>query len=320
MRRRIAWLATIATLLAGCGTALNRPERATLSALSLPVATIPPGPPTPNASCSRPYASLRPPAVMPTPGAMPAGSFMQKIYRRGYLVAGVDQNTYRFAYFDPQTKTIVGFEIDLLKQLANAIFGHRPNDIKFKAITTSERFPDVENGSVDIVADAATITCYRKELVDFSTVYYDAGQKILVPVNSPVHSVRQLGGQRVCATKDSTSIDKLETLVPRPIPYPVDQRTDCLVALQQGQVAAITSDDSILLGFEAQDPGTHIVGASFAPDPYGMAISKKHPDFVRFVNGVLAQMRHSAWQSIYAHWLGRFVTRIPSPPIPQYDG
>ena len=58
-----------------------------------------------------------------------------------------------------------------------------------------------------------------------------------------------------------------------------------------GKFAAVTSDDSILLGFEAQDPDTKIVGRRFANEPYGMAIGKAHPDFVRFVNGVLASVR-----------------------------
>ena len=64
--------------------------------------------------------------------------------------------------------------------------------------------------------------------------------------------------------------------------------TDCLVLLQQGQVAAISTDDSILAGLAAQDPWTKIVGPRFSSEPYGLAISKQHPDFVRFVNAVLA--------------------------------
>jgi polar amino acid transport system substrate-binding protein len=157
--------------------------------------------------------------------------------------------------------------------------------------------------------------------VDFSTVYYDAGQKILVPSDSTVRSVRDLGGKPVCVTKDSTSLQTLEGLRPRPIPYQVDQRTDCLVALQEGKVAAITSDDSILLGFEHQDPDTKIVGPSFAPEPYGMAISKKHPGFVRFVNGVLAKMRaDGTWKAIYKRWLAQPAAPIPAPPPAQYEG
>jgi polar amino acid transport system substrate-binding protein len=104
-------------------------------------------------------------------------------------------------------------------------------------------------------------------------------------------SVVGLLGRPVCATRGSTSIKNLASFVPGAVPYPVDQRTDCLVALQEGKVAAITSDDAILLGFQAQDPYTRIVGPDGPAQPYGMAIAKTHPEFVRFVNGWLAQIR-----------------------------
>ena len=320
MRRAVACLAAVVAgaALAACGAALNQPERATLAALALATPTVPQPPlPPPSPKCGNPTASLRPKA-MPAPGAMPAGSFMWKIEHQGHLIAGVDQNTLQFAYFDPLRRAIVGFEIDLLRRLADRIFGNRPNDIVFKAITTDERIRDVQNGTVDVVADAMTITCARRQLVDFSTVYYNAGQRILVPVNSPVRSVRQLGGRPVCATRGSTSLEILESLTPRPRPYRVDQRTDCLVALQEGHVAAITSDDSILLGFEKQDPDTKIVGPVFAKDPYGMAINKAHGDFVRFVNGFLAEIRaNGVWRSIYQHWLPG---PAPAPPKATYGG
>ena len=326
MRR--SWTVALAiaaiAVLAGCGSTLNRPERTTLAALALPTAQVPVSKPTTTTVHCDPRtltASLRPPAAMPAPNAMPAGSPMDKIRRRGYLIAGVDQNSLLLAYFNPMHRAIEGFEIDLLKQIADAIFGNKPNDIQFKAITTTERIPDVRNGSVDLVADAMTVNCERKQQVDFSTIYYNAGQKILVPSNSLAGSVADLGSKKICATRGSTSIAKLATLTPRPVPYPVDQRTDCLVALQEGLVSAITSDDALLLGLQAQDPNTKIVGPVFAPDPYGMAISKAHREFVRFVNGVLAQMRKDGrWRAIYKRWLGPYAKSIPAPPTAAYDG
>jgi len=256
---------------------------------------------------------------MPAPGAMPRDSFMERIRRRGYLLAGVDQNTFLFGYFNPQHRMIEGFEIDLLRQIAKAIFGS-PNDIQFRAVTPAQRIPAVQGGSVDIVADAVTITCARRQQVDFSTVYFDAGQKILVRSNSTARSVKDLGGKRVCAAIGSTTIATLKTLTPRVVPYGVQQRTDCLARLQEGVVDAISSDDSILLGFEAQDPQTKIVGGRIADEPYGMPISKAHPEFVRFVNGVLARMRaDGTWRRAYHRWLGTVTdAKTPAPPAAQY--
>ena len=87
--------------------------------------------------------------------------------------------------------------------------------------------------------------------------------------------------------------------------------TDCLVLLQQGDVAAISTDDSILDGLAAQDPWTKIIGPPLTDEPYGLAISKQHPEFVRFVNAVLQQLRTDGqWKASYAHWLG---TPVPEP-------
>jgi polar amino acid transport system substrate-binding protein len=92
--------------------------------------------------------------------------------------------------------------------------------------------------------------------------------------------------------------------------------TDCLVLLQQGDVAAISTDDAILAGLQAQDPWTKIVGPPISQQPYGLAIAKQHPDFVVFVNAVLQQLRTDGqWAASYAHWIGH---PVPAPPQAQY--
>ncbi len=329
MRRGIVWrrgivsplaLALMAAVLAGCGGTSDHALSASLAALGAHATTTTSSTTTPAPNCGDPTASLRPPATLPAPGLMPAGSYMAQIQRRGRLIAGVDQNTLLFAYFNTGDGAIEGFEVDLLHELSRAIFG-TPNRIQFRAITTAQRIPAVQNGSVDIVVDATTITCARKQQVDFSTVYYDAQQRLLVPINSTVHGIADLAGKRVCATKGSTSLENIEKLASKAVPVPVAQRTDCLVALQQGTVDAVTSDDTILLGFRAQDPFTKIVGPSISPQPYGMAISKAHPEFVRFVNGVLERIRtDGTWRRIYERWLGSLVKSTPVPPTPHYSG
>jgi polar amino acid transport system substrate-binding protein len=90
--------------------------------------------------------------------------------------------------------------------------------------------------------------------------------------------------------------------------------------LQQQQVDAISTDDAILVGLRAQDPNTQIVGGSISPEPYGLAISKKHTDFTRFVNGVLAQVRDGEWTKIWDANLQRFVGGSAPPPPPANYG
>jgi polar amino acid transport system substrate-binding protein len=312
-------LVLAAAALAGCGAGSDRTLRTTLAALDVPVPTGTTSTPKPEPKCANLTASLRPPATLPAPGAMPAGSYMAAIHRRGYLRAGVNAGLLDFGYLNPATGQIEGFEIDLVRQLAQAIFGN-PNAFRLVALTVPQRIPFVQEGKVDIVVDAVTITCDRKKEVDFSTVYYDAHQRVLVPSSSKATDITSFINEPVCASAGSTPIEVMNGLPTPPKPLGMPQAIDCLVALQEGTVPAISTDDSILLGFRAQDPNTRIIGSSLAGVPYGMAISKAHPDFVRFVNGVLARLRaDGTWRALYDQWLGHLGSN-PTLPAAEYDG
>ena len=222
---------------------------------------------------------------------------------------GVDQGTLHWGYRDPHNGTIRGLDVDILRQIALAIFGSDPDDVhlQFKTLTTAERVQAVKSGKVDMVASLLTATCDRWNDVDFSTVYYEANQDVLVPVGSPVHTVDAPAGKTVCATRGSTSITKIQHQVPTAKIYPVDTRADCLVALQDGEVDAITSDDTILKSFQAQEEekDTRLLGQSLESEPYAIAMPKGHEDLVRFVNGVLDHMRaDGSLEALYREWLG----------------
>jgi polar amino acid transport system substrate-binding protein len=267
-----------------------------------------------GADCD-PLASLRPSGSPPQPGAMPAGSTMAAIAARGRLVVGVNQNTFLFGYRDATTGQIVGFDVDIAREVARAIFGD-PNSVQLIATTSAQRIPYVKSGQVDIVANTMTMNCDRWKDVNFSTDYYDAGQRVLVPSGSTAKGIADLGGKKVCAAAGSTSIANIAAAKSKPIPVSVNDWTDCLVLLQQGQVDAISTDDTILAGLAKQDPTTKLVGDPFTNEPYGLAINKNATDFTRFVNGVLDRMRSDGtWAAIYTRWLGGSAT----PPAARYQ-
>jgi len=250
---------------------------------------------------------------------MPAGTFMRTIQDRGRLVVGVSQDTLLFGSVNPLNGQFEGFDIDVLHQLAAAILGD-PLKIEFRAITSAERIPKILDGSVDIVGRTMTINCDRRQQVEFSTVYYAAGQRVLVRRDSKAAGIADLGGKRVCATNGSTSIDHIRQAASKPTAVGMADFTDCLVAFQRGEVDAISTDDAILAGLAAQDPYAVVVGDRFSDEPYGLAIRPDHPEFVRFVNGVLDRMRaDGTWKAIYAKWLvPRLGTSIPEPPKATY--
>jgi len=264
-------------------------------------------------------ASLRPSGPLPAPGHMPAGSTMAAIYRRGHLTVGVDQTTPLLSYLDPATGRIDGFNVAIARQVAKAIFGTE-NAIKFVAITSAERKSVILGRKVDLIADPTTIVCDRLAWADFSTAYLVAHQRVLVPSASDVRGIGDLGGQKVCAAAGTTSIYEIAVQRSHPIPVGVPNWSDCLALLQQGQVAAISTTDTVLAGLSTQDPQTKVVGPRFTYEPQGLGMPKNAKDLVRFVNAVLEQLRTDGeWKRLYARYIGaRIQPRIPDPPLPIY--
>ncbi len=138
-----------------------------------------------------------------------------------------------------------------------------------------------------------TINCARWKEVAFSAEYYRSGQKLLVPAgHDSAKSLADLSGKTVCAPAGSTSLDNLKKANPKVIPVTADTDTGCLVLFQQGKVDGITGDDTVLAGDAAQDPYAQVTSPAVqrrAVRP--RRVNKSHVDFVRFVNGVLEQMK-----------------------------
>jgi polar amino acid transport system substrate-binding protein len=313
----------LAWVLGGCGGSapapgerqvdFTPPEPVGASVLAGP-ATTTPGPPP--AGCNA-TASLRPDGPLPPPGQMPAGSTMESIVTSGRLRVGVDQNTYLFGFRDTFTGELEGFDVDIARQVAAALFGD-PGRIQFVTLTSTQRIPALQQNQVDIVVRTMTITCERWKDVDFSTVYYQAGQRVLVNRGSGYTDLASLAGKRVCSAAGSTSLQNLANAPSRPVPVAVRDWTDCLVMLQQGQVDAFSTDDAILVGMAAQDPNTEVVGPRFTDEPYGIAVAKGREDLVRFVNAVLERMRaDGTWTALYRRWLTK-LGPAPAPPVARY--
>jgi polar amino acid transport system substrate-binding protein len=319
MKRLVVALAALLAL-AGCGAtvapttgppsvAAPRPRGAQDQAVLASAA--------PAANCD-PRTSFRPLGTLPAPGQPPAGSTMASIVQRGRLIVGVSQDAYLFGYRDSATGALVGFDIDIAYEMARALFGDR-NKIQFKAITNADRIPMIKNGQIDLVVRQTTMTCPRWNDVYFSTEYYSAAQRVLVPTNSPVRSLADLAGKRVCAAAQTTSIANIVAKLPQAKPVSTVDASDCLVMLQQGQVDAVSTDDAILAGFAAQDPGTRLLaGEPLSAEPYGIMISQNSRDLVQFVNGVLQRMRQDGtWTAIYQRWLAE-LGPAPAPPAARY--
>jgi polar amino acid transport system substrate-binding protein len=256
---------------------------------------------------------------LPKPSDLRAGSTMEKIRKRGRLVAGVSADTYLLGSRNPLNGRVEGFDIDMVKAVAKAIFGDE-NRYQLRVITAADRIPVLTRGEVDLVARNMTITCDRWKQIAFSTEYYRSGQKILVRRGSKATSLAQLKGQKVCAPGGTSSMDNLRRLAPQALAVESDSHTGCLVLFQQGQVAAITGDDTVLAGLAAQDPYAVVPPQrAFTAEPYGLGMNARNVDLVRFVNARLAQMRGDGeWTRIYDRWLAGPLGPAPRPPKAVY--
>lgn len=319
-RSLVGPLACALALLAACASSEDRDPRVSAIGADTTVPAEPGDTTTTTAppACD-PRQSLRPPDVMPEPGDMPPGGVLREIQDRGRLIVGVADDALRFSFLNPLTGQIEGFDVDVAKEVAEAIFGD-PEAVELRAIAYSQRIPVLEDGSVDIVVDTFTINCTRKTRIGFSTVYFEAGQKVLVRTDSGATSIQDLAGQRVCAAAGSTSLENLERDAPGVERVEVEDQTDCLVLFQRGEVDAISTDDTILAGLAAQDPFATIVGPAFSEEPYGIGVNLDNEELLRFVNGVLERMRaDETWTGIYSRWLDDLIEGpVPAPPLAAY--
>ena len=310
VRARGRWILAVAVIgvvaLSACSSGSGTPSFPVPTTTATPNTVAPP----PAPDCGEKRASYAPTGGLPSPGAMPTGSFMADIQARGRIIAGVSADTLLFGYRNPLTGSLEGFDIDLIHQVSQAIFGD-PNRVEYKVVTYAQRIPALLDGSVDIVADVMTINCARWAQIAFSSQYFQAGQKVLVRRDSPATRIEDLEGTRMCAATGSTNIENLKNY-PNITAVPVDDISDCMVLFQQGTVDSVTGDDTVLQGFVAQDPFTQIIGPPITDEPYGLGIARTHPEFVQFVNGVLQRMRvDGTWKQLYSRWL------MPSGPVPE---
>ena len=317
--RRLAAIAAVTGLmLSGCD---QPPDPAMLPAPTLAPPTpagmeeLKPEPPRPPDSsdntCDR-TASLR-----PFPTASQAAEAVAAIRKRGRLLVGLDIGSNLFSFRDPVTGEITGFDVDIAGEVARDIFG-KPSAVEYRILSSADRITALQTNAVDIVVKTMTITCERRKLVNFSTTYFTAYQRILAPRNSDITGPDNLSGKRVCVARGTTSLRKVQEINPPPAIVTVVTWADCLVALQQREVDAISTDDAILAGLVTQDPYLHIVGPNMAEEPYGIGINLTNTPLVRFVNGTLERIRNDGtWEDLYNKWL-TVLGPAPAPPEPRY--
>ncbi|MDI2125630.1 glutamate ABC transporter substrate-binding protein [Yinghuangia seranimata] len=249
---------------------------------------------------------------------------MQRIRQRGFLVAGVDGNSFRWGAVNADTREYEGFDIDLVHAIADDILGPGAK-VRFVTMPPDQRIPRLTGGDVDVLVRTMTVTCTRASEVTFSSVYFASGHRLLVPDDSKVEAfdAAQLAGRRICVGRGSSAVDVLARSGTGARVVEADSHLDCLVMIQKGLADAVLTHESLAAGLVAQDPHLRFVGARLDQTPYGVAMRKTDPDLVRRVNAVLADYaaggRNSAWARSYGTWLAAYLGAAPTgPPAATY--
>ncbi|MCW2278793.1 ABC transporter substrate-binding protein [Heliophilum fasciatum] len=241
-------------------------------------------------------------AATPSTATSASSDMLKTIQDRGYLIAGVKHDVPAMGQLRPGGLEPEGFEIDLMKALAKKIFGDE-NKIKLEKVESKTRISMLQNGQVDIVAGTTTITEERKQQVDFSDVYFLAGQSLLAQKGGSVQSVNDLKGKVVATVQGSTSAMNIRQMAPDAQVLEFPTYTEAFLALKQGRTDAMTTDNSILMGFAANEPDYELMGGPFSQEPYGLAFQKGHPEWVKYCNDFLKEMKDSGkYAELYKKW------------------
>ena len=240
-------------------------------------------------------------------GAAPAGDTLAEVKKKGVLVAGVKDSLPPFGSFDPNTKKFVGYDIDFIKYIANKL-GVK---VEFKPVSSVNRIPMLMESRIDILAATMTKTPERAKQIDFSYTYFLTGQKFLTKKGT-VKTLKDLEGKKIGTAKGSTSEQNVKKAVPSATILSFDDYPQGALAVQQGKVIAVTTDESILAGqlgkFE-KNPATkgqfEIPELSISEEPYGIGMRKGDTNFVKFVNDTILEMeKNGEAAKIFEKWFG----------------
>ncbi|MEW1902353.1 MULTISPECIES: glutamate ABC transporter substrate-binding protein [unclassified Streptomyces] len=271
-----------------------------------------------------------PPVKGPKPGQLPVyqvrsdftlpdSPTWERAKKRGRLVVGVKEDQPYMGEKDPATGRYSGFDIEIAKMMA-ASLGFDPARVEFRTIASANRETALQNGQIDYYVGTYTINDNRKKLVGFAGPYYLAGQSLLVRADEKdIRGPQDLAGKRVCSAAGSTPYQRIEKDHPEAELVAYDTYSVCVDNLLTYQVDAVTTDDTILLGYAAKVPDElKVVGKPFSEEPYGIGVPRGD-NALRFAldDALAAHEKNGDWKKAYDATLG--LSGVPAPPPPAID-
>jgi polar amino acid transport system substrate-binding protein len=212
-----------------------------------------------------------------------------QVRQRGRWVIGVKCDAPPFGYIDVRGKN-AGFDVEIAKWFSRYAFG-RENRINYVCAPTPAREPLLTTGRADLVIATFTYTADRDTRIDFSRAYYKATGRLLVPNDSSIRSLADLGGKKVATTTGSIYDRWVRRCFSNTELVVTDSFTNALLQFRQGRADTLMWDDSVLVGIATQDANLKLTNDAFLALPYGIGMRQGNTAMKRWVDSRLELMR-----------------------------
>lgn len=243
---------------------------------------------------------------------------LAKIKSSGGVTMGVRESSGALSYTTGEGK-FAGFHVEICERVLSDVqkqLGLSKLPIKYQPVTSQNRIPLVQNGTVDIECGSTTNNATRQKDVAFAVTTYVEEVRIAVKANSGITSINQLNGKKVATTTGTTSVQHLRkheraTGVNFEEVFGKDH-ADSFLLLESGRADAFVMDGSILAGniANAKNPGDfRIVGEVLSVEPIAIMMRKDDPNFKKAVDDSIKKMMADG--SLAKLWNKWFESPIP---------
>ena len=232
-------------------------------------------------------------------GALAASATLDKIKSNGSVTMGVRESSIPMSYTTGDSR-FDGYHVEVCRMILNDIkdkLGMSTLRINYQPVTSQNRVPLVQNGTVDIECGTTTNNTARAKDVSFANTLYVEEVRIAVKANSGITSISQLAGKKVATTTGTTSVQLLRKHE-KANGVNFDEvfgkdHADSFLLLESGRADAFVMDGSILAGniANSKNPKDYkIVGEVLSTEPIAIMVRKDDPEFLADVNAAIAKI------------------------------
>jgi glutamate/aspartate transport system substrate-binding protein len=188
---------------------------------------------------------------------------------------------------------------------------------QYQAVTSANRIPLLQNGTIDIECGSTTNNSERGKQVSFATNYFYTGTRFLVKAGTPVAKLSDLAGKQVVSTTGTTNFQIIRRLNEEQKLgielLGAKDHAESALMVQTGRAVAFAMDDILLYGLKASAANPNelaVVGEAIQVEPYAIMLRKDDPAFKKLVDDTLAAMMKSGeFEALYKKWF-----QSPIPP------